>query len=103
MANYSIERNGPQCNVKVQGDFEVSLIAELQPKVRGELENETREVVFDFGQTTLLDSSGIGLLIATGNSLAKHNGKIRVINVSPDIMRLLTSMRLAPRLNATGR
>lgn len=102
MSSYVVERNGTECKISVAGDFEVAMIAELQPIVRQELEKDAQEVVFDFLKTTLLDSSGIGLLIATGNTLAKKNGKVRVINVPSDIMRVFASMRLVPRLNAEG-
>jgi anti-anti-sigma factor len=103
MSNYTIESNGAECRIVVCGDFEVSMIAELQPVLRQELEKGAMSIIFDFLRTTLLDSSGIGLLIATGNSLAKKCGKIGIINVSPEIMRVLASMRLVPRLNATGK
>jgi anti-sigma B factor antagonist len=102
MSSYTVERNGAVCTIAISGDFEVAMIAELQPIVRQELEKEAMEVVFDFRQTTLLDSSGIGLLIATGNTLTKKNGTVRVINVPADIMRVFSSMRLVPRLNAVG-
>ncbi len=103
MSNYTIENSGAECRIAVSGEFEVSMIAELQPILRQELEKGAMSIVFDFLQTTLLDSSGIGLLIATGNTLTKKNGKVGIVNVPPEIMRVLTSMRLAARLNALGR
>lgn len=45
----------------------------------------------------------MGLLIAASNSLATHSGKVYVTNVSPDIFRLLQSMRLTARLNVSGK
>ena len=51
----------------------------------------------------MLDSSGMGLLIAAANSLAHSGGKLRVTNVCPDIFRLLQSMRLTARLNVSGK
>jgi anti-anti-sigma factor len=103
MSNYTVETSGAECRIAVCGNFEVGMIAELQSILRQELEKGAMSIVFDFMQTTLLDSSGIGLLIATSNSLAKKNGKVGIINVPPEIMRVLTSMRLAPRFNAIGR
>ena len=61
------------------------------------------EIVFDLAATVMLDSSGIGLLIATSNTIARQQGRVRVLNLSADILRLLQSMRLASRLNASGR
>ena len=62
-----------------------------------------RNLVIDLANAKMLDSSGMGLLIAAANSLAQMGGKVRVTNVSPDIFRLLQSMRLTLRLNVSGR
>ena len=51
----------------------------------------------------MLDSSGIGLLIAAHNSLARKEGRVRVVNASADVFRLLQSMRLVGRLNVQAR
>jgi anti-anti-sigma factor len=103
MAGYTIERNEGQCRVLLEGDLTASLIPDLQAALKENLDQGVREAVFDFGNTAMLDSSGIGLLIATCNSLARRDGRISVLNTSEDILRLLQSMRLAARLNVTGR
>ncbi len=83
-------------------DLVASIVPELQAVLKAELQEDGLEVVFDFAQTAMLDSSGIGLLIATHNSLSRRQGRIRLINVAPDILQLLQTMRLINRLNATG-
>ena len=103
MAGYTIERKESQCWVMLQGDLTAPLIPDLQAALKKNLEEGVHEAVFDLGNTAMLDSSGIGLLIAACNSLAKSQGKVRVLHVSPDILRLLQSMRLVTRLNASGR
>jgi anti-anti-sigma factor len=103
LGRFTLEQNGRQCTVALRGDFTVELIAELQASLKAVLRNGALEVTFDLGRTNLLDSSGIGLLIATSNSLAKTNGKVRVVNASDTILRLLQTMRLVVRLNAEGR
>jgi serine/threonine-protein kinase RsbW len=102
MAAYVIEQNDQQCSVKMKGDLTAVLVAELQADLKEMLSKGVREVVFDLANAVMLDSSGIGLLIATANSLAPHGGKVRVSNVCPDIFRLLQSMRLTARLNVSG-
>ena len=67
------------------------------------MEGGASDVVFDLGNTVMLDSSGIGLLIATHNSLARKQGKVHVVQVSADILRMLQGMRLVSRLNVMGR
>jgi anti-anti-sigma factor len=73
----------------------------LQASLKKEIAAGSRTLVFDLTATTALDSTGIGLLIATSNSLASMQGSIRLQNVTPDILKLLKHMRLADRLHAT--
>ncbi len=103
MADYTIQRNGKQCRVALAGDFTASLVPGLQAALKAELARNADEVVFDLGTTTMLDSSGIGLLIATHNSLASRRGRVQIVNVSSEVFRLLQSMRLAGRLNVRPR
>ena len=103
MANYAVAQNDKTVQVTLAGDLTASIIPELQVALKDLVQQGAEEIVFDLGKTAMLDSSGIGLLIAASNSLARRNGKVRVLNVSADILQLLQSMRLAGRLNASGR
>jgi anti-anti-sigma factor len=51
----------------------------------------------------VVDSSGIGLLIATHNSLKTKGGSLRVANASPDILNLFKAMRLDRHFTVEGR
>ena len=103
MAAYVIEQNEQQGSVKLTGDLTAILVPELRAGLRETLNRGARELVFDLTSTAMLDSSGIGLLIATANSVARSGGRVRVTNVCPDIFRLLQSMRLTGRLNVTAK
>jgi len=103
MATYSIESDDRQIRVVIKGDLTAAGIPELQTALKQELDRGAREVIFDLAETAMLDSSGIGLLIATRNSIARTQGILSVLNVSPDILQLFQSMRLVTRLNASGR
>ncbi len=103
MANYTLEPNGRNCRVTMDGDFVSSGVPELQAALKEQLQSGVVEVTFDLSATAMLDSSGIGLLIATSNTLARQQGRVSVVNVAPDILQLLQSMRLATRLHASGR
>jgi anti-anti-sigma factor len=103
MAAYVIEQNDQQGSVKLAGDLTAALVPDLQAGLKDILNKGARELVFDLSSTAMLDSSGMGLLIAAANSMASSGGKVRVTNVCPDIFRLLQSMRLTARLNVSGR
>lgn len=101
MPDFGIDKRERSCTITLGA----SLIAAGVPELREALKNtlDVEEIVFDFGTTTMIDSSGIGLLIATANSLARTNGRVRVIGASGDIYHLLESMRLVARLNVSGK
>lgn len=102
MAKVEIERQGARSCIKLGPKLTVTEVPSLQTSLKQEMGDGVNEMVFDFAGTSVLDSSGIGLLIATNNSLGKIKGSLSLINVSDDILRLLQSMRLVDRLNATG-
>ncbi len=56
-ASYQVERTGVNCKVSVNGALTDILVPELKQALNRELQQETREVLFDLRQTTMLDSS----------------------------------------------
>ncbi len=52
------------------------------------------EIVIDLSGVKMVDSVGIGVIIATHNSLNKNGGSLRVTNIAEDIYNLFTVMRL---------
>jgi anti-anti-sigma factor len=103
VAQYQVTRNDRRGFVTPGHTLTAAMVPELQTALREVLADGVEELVFDLAETAMLDSSGMGLLIAAANSLARKHGRIRVINASPDILQLLRSMRLADRLGVSGR
>ena len=101
MMAFEISRDGAQARVALREKLTAVEAASLQPTLKQEIEAGVQEVVFDLAGTVSVDSTGIGLLIATRNTLAATQGNIRLVNVSPDIHKLLQAMRLVDRLQAT--
>lgn len=102
MAEYEITRDGRQARVKLQARLSAADVPQLQPLLKQEITGGARELVFDLAGTTVLDSTGIGLLIAAHNSLTPLQGTVHLINVPSDLLKLLQSMRLVERLHATA-
>ena len=103
MAEFDISRAGDTLSVVLTGNLTTAMIPELKIQLLKCLESPTAQMIVDLSYTNIVDSSGIGLLIAAYNSITAKNGTIKVINVNEEIMRLLTSMRLDQRLNANRR
>jgi anti-sigma B factor antagonist len=102
MAVFRIERSGDQARIKPSNKLTAVEIPDFQEALRQELDAGVRSIIFDLSDTTILDSSGIGLLIAAKNSLARVDGAFSVIHASPPVLKLLQRMRLINRLQVTG-
>ncbi len=94
MLDADLQREGDTLTVVPRGVLGPDLVAGLRPEVRQHIASGARHVVFDLRQTRVLDSTGVGFLIATHNSLQTNGGSLRVVEVRADILRLLTAMRL---------
>ncbi len=82
-------------------NFTAPLVPSLQARLKQVIAEGSKTIVFDMQSTRMLDSSGIGLLTATANSMATVGGRMEVVAVAPEIFRLLKMMRLVERLNVT--
>jgi anti-sigma B factor antagonist len=54
-----------------------------------DLLNEYKQVVFDFGKVSYIDSSGLGVLVALYTTAQKVGGAIKLANLNPRLQDLL--------------
>lgn len=94
----TVARDGTKAVLQVGGDLVSSTVPGLRPLLRDLLQEGARELVMDLGAARMVDSSGIGLLMAAYNSLEKVGGTLTVVHASPDIRELFTAMRLNQHL-----
>ena len=82
-----------------------NIVADKVPKLKEELlaitQTDGAHVTIDLSHVAVIDSTGIGIFIAVFNSLKKTNGSLRLINVSPDIYKMLAIMRLSRHFEIT--
>jgi anti-anti-sigma factor len=75
----------------------------LREELRARIQAGVNNIRMDFSKVESLDSMGIGLLVATHNSLLKTGGKLTLTGVGKDIRQLLALMRLDQHIAiATG-
>jgi len=101
MTTVQVQQN--DATVTLEGALTVALAQELRPQLQKALAEGVSSVVFDLGRADVVDSSGIGLLIATHNSLKTKGGRLRVANASAEIMNLFKAMRLDRHFSVEGR
>lgn len=87
-------QQGNQLSLQSEEDLIAANIPELRKTAKDAIFPEVEEVHFDLDSVNIVDSSGIGLIIAVYNSLQKNGAGLSVINASPDIVDLFKSMRL---------
>jgi anti-anti-sigma factor len=78
----------------IDGDIISANINNLRVTIQEASRLVPSELVMDLGRTTMVDSSGIGLLIQARNSLAGSGKTLRLIHVKEEIARMFRMMRL---------
>ena len=89
-----IAKDGDRTIVKPGQDIVASVVPELRKELRSLVEEGPKELVMDLSGVEMVDSVGIGVFIATHNSMSKSGRKFIVTNVSQDIYNLFKTMRL---------
>lgn len=102
MSRYQIVKDGTQATVVMEGDLTAALVPELKPLLKQLIDEGTKQLAFDLSRTGLVDSSGIGLLIAAHNSMGKSGGRLVVTGASPEIVHLFKTMRLDRHFGMAG-
>ncbi len=82
----------------------VSSLAEVFKSVLFSVINESSsEVVIDLEGVEMVDSVGIGVIIAAHNTLNQSDRNLAVINVAKDVYGLFTTMRLNRRFTVEAK
>ena len=80
--------------IKPAKDIVASMAGDFRKKMLELTEKGFKEITIDLASVKMVDSVGLGVLIATHNTLNKAEGKLTVKNASEDIYRLFKTMRL---------
>jgi anti-anti-sigma factor len=76
------------------GDIVASVADDLRTRLKELMGQLAGQLVIDLSRVELIDSVGIGLLIAVHNTLSKKGERLVLAHVSPDLASLLRTMRL---------
>jgi anti-anti-sigma factor len=98
----SIERLEDKVIVQPTTDLVDVGVSELRTTLRDVAGAGSQNLVLDLRQVRMVDSSGIGLLVAAHNSMRRLGGSLAVIHASADILQLMRSMRIHQHFSVSG-
>ncbi len=90
--------------VKLNEDIVASNAEKIRKKFQSILESEDiDEFIIDFADVKMIDSLGIGVIIATHNSMSTKEGVLSIINADDNIYKLFKTMRLDSHFSVNGK
>ncbi|MBU1195655.1 MAG: STAS domain-containing protein [Proteobacteria bacterium] len=97
-----IINQGDQAILKPGMDVVASMADDFKADLLSIINESSGEVVIDLDGVEMVDSVGIGVIIAAHNTLNQAGRKLKVINVTKDVYGLFTTMRLNRRFTVEG-
>lgn len=86
--------DGPVLRVTAPEELNASQAGPFRDQVRAVLRPEHTQIDLDFSQTSFVDSSGLGALIALHKTICHRQGRVRVLAPSPKVLQILELTRL---------
>lgn len=93
--------------LKLSGSLVASALEELKSQVQKLIDKKFVHIVFDMSRLDFVDSSGLGLCIATARDLAAVSGKLVCFGLNDNVQKLFKMTRadqkivvMASRMNA---
>ena len=91
MTDFSIDENARDGAVELglSGDLDMSATFALEPVLDRVLADHPRRLLLDLGGVPFVDSSGLGLLIATHERAARADVDMAITGAGPEIQRVI--------------
>ena len=97
-----IMNQGNETIIKPGKDVVASMAEEFKAELLSVINGSSAEVVIDLAGVEMVDSVGIGVIIAAHNTLNQSDRKLKVTNVTKDVYGLFTTMRSNRRFTVQG-
>ena len=86
-----------------EGDLVSATAQVLRQKMLAAIDNDPSGLTVDLGNVRILDSVGLGVLVAAHNTLSRAGASLSLVNVSSEIGSLLKAMRLEQHISISPR
>ncbi len=102
LGDVEVQRDGRKATILPAGDITASIVGPLKPRMKSLVDDGVTAIVFDLARTTMVDSVGIGLIVAAHNSVWKAGGSVSVVHASQDLLDLFKALRLDQHFSVGG-
>ncbi len=92
-----IIKDGNKATIKPGIDVVASMAENFKNELLSAINDSKEDFVIDLQGVEMVDSVGIGVIIAAHNTLNQSDRNLKVINVIKDVYGLFTTMRLNRR------
>lgn len=101
--SFDIDRSEGATIVQVHGEIDMEVADEVLATLRSTLDGEPPErIIVDLYDVTLLDSTGVGALVAAYKEAAERGIRLVVINPRGIVQRVLRIAGVLDTLSSTG-
>ena len=92
-----ITKDGEKVTIRPGIDVVASMAEDFKNELLSAINDSKGDFYIDLGGVEMVDSVGIGIIIAAHNTLSQDSRELKVINVVNDVYGLFTTMRLNRR------
>ncbi len=90
---FKINQENDKAVVIPESNIVASIVNEFRSEMK-QIVEQKKSITIDLSNVEMIDSMGLGALIATHNSMQKYDKKLELINISKDLLSLMKTMRL---------
>ncbi|MGD0154038.1 MAG: anti-sigma F factor antagonist [Thermacetogeniaceae bacterium] len=87
---YEIDKEGDTLIVKVYGEFDLHAADYARRDIDKYIRAQgAKHIVFDLGDLTFIDSSGLGVILGRYRHISEKGGRVAIFGVPPTILKVM--------------
>jgi len=86
--------NGLTTHIEIAGELDATTVGELRPKLNVIADEQPERVEVDLSRLRMVDSSGVGALVALFKRIKAHGGAFAVTGVNGQPLSIFKVLRL---------
>ena len=94
----SFSENNTVYTISIKGDFDFSSLQKFRDSYKDKALSAVK-IIIDFRETTMIDSSALGMLLNLQSDLNKKDNEITIVNCNEVISKILSITNFANKFN----